>query len=117
MPYVSGQQVVYQLEDPIDVVLGDGQALTTKSTCYMLDKRHKMVAKVTKIGSLYQLNHKPNHKQASFAEKADTKEDIWHKRFGHLGIGSLQKLAHEELVDCFDFDATRKLTFCKQRSP
>ena len=155
---------LHQLDDPIDVVLGDGRALTavgrgevmldmvlpngesksctlhdvlyvpalsynllsvakasqkgkivkfTKSACYMLDKRHKMVAKATKIGSLYQLNHKPNHEQASFAEKADTKEDIWHKRFGHLGIGSLQKLAREELVDGFDFDATRKLTFCE----
>ena len=153
---------LHQLEDPIDVVLGDGRALTavgrgevvldmvlpngesksctlhdvlyvptlsynllsvakasqkgkivkfTKFACYMLDKRHKMVAKATKIGSLYQLNHKPNHEQASL----DTKEDIWHKCFGHLGIGSLQKLAREELADGFDFDATRKLTFCESR--
>ena len=60
----------------------------TKSACYiMLDKRHRMVAKATKIGSLYQLNHKPNHEQASFAEKVVTKEDIWHKRFWHPGLG------------------------------
>ena len=45
----------------------------TKSVCYMLDKRNKMVAKATKIGSLYQLNHKPNHEQTSFAEKATQK--------------------------------------------
>ena len=127
-------QSLYQLEDPIDVVLGDGRALTavgrdevvldmvlpngesksctlhdvlyvpklsynhlsvakgsqrgkivkfTKSACYMLDKRHKMVAKATKIGSLIELDYKPNHEQASFTEKADTNEDIWHKRFGH----------------------------------
>ena len=155
---------LHQLEHPIDVVLGDGRALTavgrgevvldmalpngesklctlhdvlyvpnlsynllsvakasqkgkivkfTKSACYMLDKRHKMVAKATKIGSLYHLDHKPNQEQASFAEKADTKEDIWHKRFGHLGMGSLQKLAREELADGFDFDTTGKLTFCE----
>ena len=85
----------------------------TKSACYMLDKRRRMVAKTTKIGSLLQLNHKPNHEQASFAEKAVTKEDIWHKHFGHLGIGSLQKLAREELADGFDFVVTRKLTFCE----
>ena len=58
-----------------------------------------MVAKATKIGSLYQLDYKANHEQASFAEKSDTKEDIWHKRFGHLGIGSLQKLAHKKLAE------------------
>ena len=45
-----------------------------------------MVAKATKIGSL-------NH-------------DI---RFGHLEIGSLQKLACEKLTDGFDFDETSKL--------
>jgi hypothetical protein len=28
-----------------------------------------MVAKATKIGSLYQLNHKPNHERATFVEK------------------------------------------------
>ena len=72
-----------------------------------------MVAKATKIGSLYQLDHKPNHERASFAEKPDTREDIWHKRFGHLGIGSLQKLAREKLADGFDFDPTKKLTFCE----
>ena len=72
-----------------------------------------MVSKANKTGSLYQLDHKPNHEQASLAEKADTKEDILHKRFGHLGIGSLQKLAREELTDGFDFDVTRKLTFCE----
>ena len=56
----------------------------TKSACFMLDKRHKMIAKASKRGSLYQLDYKPNHERASFAEKAATKEDVWHKRFGHL---------------------------------
>ncbi len=78
-----------------------------------IDTRHKMVAKATKMGSLYQFDHKPNHERASFAEKAHTKKDIWHKRFGHLGIGSLQKLVREKLADGFDFDATKELTFCE----
>ena len=49
--------------------------------------------------------------QANFAEKPDTKEDIWHKKFRHLGVGSLQKLAKQKLVDGFDFDSSRELTF------
>ena len=57
------------------------------------------------------LDHKPNHERASLDEKSDTKEDIWHKRFGHLGIGNLQKLTREQLADGFDFDATRKLIY------
>ena len=128
---------LYQLDNPVDVTLGDGRALLavgrgevvlemilpsgesksctlhdvlyvpelsynllsvakasqrgkvvkfTKSACYVLDRKHQMVAKATKIGSLYQLDYKTNHEQAKFAEKANTKEDVWHKRFGHLEI-------------------------------
>ena len=155
---------LHQLDNPIDVTLGDGRALLavgrgevvldmilpsgeskpcmlhdvlyvpelsynllsiakasqkgkivkfTKSACYVLDRKHKMFAKATKIGSLYQLDYKANHEQASFAEKSDTKEDVWHKRFGHLGIGSLQKQAREKLAEGFDFEANGKLTFCE----
>ena len=115
---------LHQLEHPIDVVLGDGRALTavgrgevvlnmvllngeskfctlydvlyvpelsynllsvakasqkgkivkfTKSTCYMLDKRHKMVAKATKIGSLYHLDHKPNSNKLVLLRKQTQK--------------------------------------------
>ena len=31
-----------------------------KSACYILDKTHKTIAQATKIGSLYQLDHKVN---------------------------------------------------------
>ena len=85
----------------------------TKSACYLLSKKHQMVAKATKVGSLYQLDYKPNLERASLAEESDSKEDIWHKRFGHLGLGSLQRLAREKLADGFDFDAYRKLKFCE----
>ena len=54
----------------------------TKSACYVPGKNHKMIAKASKVGSLYQ----PNHETASLAEKTDTKEDIWHRQFGHLGL-------------------------------
>ena len=45
----------------------------TRSACYILNKEHKVVAKATKMGSLYQLDHKPNHERASLADKSDTK--------------------------------------------
>ena len=85
----------------------------TKSASYILDKNHKMVAKATKVGSLYQLDHKPNNERASVANQTETKEDVWHKRYGHLGISSLQKLANENLVDGFDFSLSQDLTFCE----
>ena len=72
-----------------------------------------MVAKATNVGGLYRLEYKPNHERACFAEQSNSKEDLWHKRFGHLGVGSLQRLARERLVDGFDFDASKQLTFCE----
>lgn len=67
-----------------------------------------MVAKATKVRSLYQLDYKPNLERASVAEKSDSKEDIWHKWFGHLGVSSLQRIAREGLADGFDFDTSQK---------
>ena len=57
----------------------------TMSTCYVVDKRYKMVAKA---GSLYQLNHKANYECVNVAGRPDTKENIWHKHYGHLGISN-----------------------------
>ena len=85
----------------------------TKHACYVLDKNHKAVAKATKVGSLYQLDHKINCEHTSIVEKSETKEDIWHKRYGHLGVSSLQKLAHKNMVDGFDFDPNGEITFCE----
>ena len=77
----------------------------------MLDKNHKVIAKATKVGSFNQLDHKINCEHTSTAEKSNTKEGIWHKWYGHLGVSSLQKLAHKNMVDGFDFDPNRELTF------
>jgi len=41
------------------------------------------------------------------------KEDIWHRRFGHLRERSLQKLAKEKLVDGFNFDSSREISYCQ----
>jgi len=38
---------------------------------------------------------------------------MWHQRFGHVGVKSLQQLAHNGFADGFDFDMSRKLTFCE----
>ena len=82
----------------------------TKLACYVLDKNHKIVAKATRIGSLYQLDHKSNHQRASIVKHPEIKEDVWHRRYGHLGVSSLQKLANKNLVDDFDFNLSKELT-------
>ena len=52
------------------------------------------------------------NEQATVADQ-ETKESIWHRRFGHLGIQNLQRLAREKLVDGFDFDVSEQLDFCE----
>ena len=83
----------------------------TKSACYMLNRKHKLFAKATREGGLYQLDCTPNHERAALAEQSDSKEDIWHKRFGHLGVGNLQRLSRENLAVGFNYDTSRQLTF------
>ncbi len=36
-----------------------------------------------------------------------TNEDVWHRRFGHLGLRNLQKLARKEFVKGYKFDVSR----------
>ena len=40
-------------------------------------------------------------------------EAIWHRRYGHLGARNLQKLARDQLVDGFDYDASKEIGFCE----
>ena len=43
----------------------------------------------------------------------DTKKEIWHQRFGHLGMKNLQKLATDQLVNGLDYDVTKDIKFCE----
>jgi hypothetical protein len=80
-----------------------------RSPCYLRDKEHMPIAKTTKEGSLYHLNCQPCHKKANSSVSLEI-EVIWHRCFGHLGI---RRLARKKLVNVFNFDATRELTFCE----
>ena len=42
-----------------------------------------------------------------------TKESIWHRRYGHLAAGSLEGIAKEQLVDGFDYEPKKESSFCE----
>ena len=42
-----------------------------------------------------------------------SKEELWHRHFGHLNEKSLQKLANEKMVEEFDFCTTKHLALCE----
>ena len=88
------------------------------SKCYITDTKHGVIGIATKYGNLYHLNcnelkDKENHAAMKCSGKTGTKEDVWHRRYGHLGAQNLERLARDKLVEGFDYDATKKPTFCE----
>ena len=77
----------------------------TKTGCEILNKDNKVIAFATTVGSLYYLEfcRKP---QLNVAES----ERLWHRRYGHLGEKSLQKLAKREQ---FDYNVKKNIGFCE----
>ena len=86
----------------------------TETGCEILDS-NKEIAVATRVGSLYHLNGQADNEQTNAAvnKSEETKEDTWHRRYGHLGVRNLQKLAKEKLVDDFDFNASRETLFLR----
>lgn len=82
------------------------------TVCRIFDVRKKLVAVATKAGSLYYLNCSSCNEQAAVVNRK-SKEEIWHRRFGHLGLQNLQRLAREKLVNGYDFDVSKTLDFCE----
>ena len=69
----------------------------------------------TKIGDLYYLKCRTSNVYSNMAESQmqKSKEDYWHRRFGHLRERNLQKLAKNKLVDGFDYDSCREISSCE----
>ena len=79
-----------------------------KSGCHILNSKSKLIATATKFGRLYFLNYQMNEHACVITRK----EDVWHRRYGHLGVQILKQLAASQLVDGFDYDSTKKIIFC-----
>ena len=84
--------------------------------CRIIGEGGKLLAMATKIGSLYYLDCQKisRSQQVNATEtKPESKESIWYRRFGHLEVRNLQKLARDYMVNSFDFDASTDLAFCE----
>ncbi len=75
-----------------------------ESGCKIVNSDNKVIATATRCGSLYFLDCKSS-------EQAKTKEDLWHKRCGHLGVQSLKRLVTDRMVDGFDYVGSKKISF------
>ena len=85
-----------------------------KTNCQVLDK-NEPVAIAIKVGELYYLKCHMNgiYSNTAKTQVQESKEDKWHQRFGHLSARNLQKLAKEKLVNGFDYNSSREISFCQ----
>ena len=85
--------------------------------CRIIGEGGKLLAMGTKVGCLYYLDYQKiaRGQQVNAAEtkKPESKQSIWHGRFGHLRVRNLQKLARDNMINGFDFDTSSDLTFCE----
>lgn len=82
------------------------------SKCFILDVNGQVVAMANKTGSLYYLDYNIGNLEAKAKIALNEKQDIWHRRYGHLGEQNLNKIASDMLVDGFDYSSNSK-TFCE----
>ena len=78
----------------------------SEANCQALDGNKKLIAMATRVGDLYYLNCCPGSQEVHLVVD-ETKEDILHRRFVHLGTKNLQRLAKEKLVNGFNYDPSR----------
>lgn len=101
----------------ISKVTGAGKRVNfAESQCQIMDEKGSLVGVATKTGNLYYLDCKQCTHQintTSVDQGHESKERIWHRRFGHLGVGSLRDLVKNGLVTGLDYNVSKAITFCE----
>ena len=77
--------------------------------CQIVNSQNKMIATASKYGSLYFLDCQSSEQM----HVAKVSVDVWHRRYGHLNAHSLKQLSVEGLVDGFNYDSSREISFCE----
>ena len=77
----------------------------SESGCQITNSENKLISCASKCGSLYFLECESWDQ----ANTVLTNEDVWHRRYGHLGV----QLAVDSLVNGFDYDSSKRVEFCE----
>ena len=73
----------------------------------------KVVATEKRIGELYYLNCRGTQ-QATAAKHGGGmfQKELWHRRYGHLGVQNMRKLVAEEMVVGLDYKMSKDIGVC-----
>ena len=79
----------------------------SKTGCEFSDDHDQVTAFAAKQGSLYLLEVcRKSQESVHTTTREESKERLWHRRFGHLNEQSLQRLVKRELVNKLDYDTS-----------
>ena len=81
----------------------------SESGCQITNSENKLIACASKCGSLYFLECESRDQ----ANTSLTNEEVWHRRYGDLGVHGLKQLAVDGLVNGFDYDSSKRVEFCE----
>ena len=99
----------------VSTIIKRGKTVKFESdTCQVPDDGN-LVGVGIKFGDLFYLNCKKAVPSSYVTDVwgQQSVEDTWHHRYGHLGSRNLEKLARDNLVDGFDYDPSRGISFCQ----
>ena len=79
----------------------------------IIDEEGEVVAMASKTGSLYYLRCEPMINERINLATDQAGENLWHRRYGHLGARNLSKLKKDGLVNGLDYDISKEIDFCE----
>ena len=110
--YVPG--LAYNLLSVSKVAESGIQTTFCAEGCRLVDANQNVVATARKSGKLYRLCvRRPVSESASTARVAGGRTELWHKRYGHLGVQDLEALSRGGMVDGLDLDQSKTIFFCE----
>ena len=112
-------ELTYNLLSVSKAVEKGASFIFEESECIIKDANQRIITVATKVGSLYLVTYfKPKNHVYSVTGKLQekvhcSKEDLWHRRYGHLGVKGLQMLARDNMVEDFDYRDSKEISFCE----
>jgi hypothetical protein len=89
------------------------KAVFTKTGCELKFDRD-VVATGKRVGELYYLNCRKYQQAATVTQRSDeSPEELWHRRYGHLGLRNMKKLVVENMVVGLDCDMKTDIGICE----
>ena len=83
------------------------------SSCEFRNEKDEIIAIGAREGSLYHLRYANKSQEGASVAQCESKERLWHRRFGHLNEQSMKTLVKKDLVSQLDYDTSKNIGICE----